>query len=136
MDTRSLHCPNCSAPIDVPLGETEHLCEYCGSHLRLLPSGEEMEVVRTREEMKYRERVAVQQQILRNRMEQEEMDRWRQLAGRVAISALPVVGQAAGRALFRAAATRGGGCTGCGCLSVLGAVVVAAALLGGLLHRL
>jgi hypothetical protein len=134
MDTRSLHCPNCSAPIAVPLGEVEHACAYCGSQLRLLPSGEEMEVVRTREEMKVRERVAVQQQVLRNQMQQEEMDRWRQVAGRVAIASLPVVGRAAGNALFRAAVTRGGGCAGCGCVCLLAAVVAAAALLSGLLR--
>jgi len=133
-ETRSLKCPNCAAPIDVPLGEVEHYCAYCASHLRLLPGEEEMEVVRTREEMKHRERISAQQQILRNQMHHEEMDRWRQTAGRVVVSALPLVGEAAGKAMFRAAMTRGGGCLGCGCLGAAGVVLAALALLGGFLR--
>ena len=52
---------------------------------------EEMEVVRTREEMKYKERVAVQKEILRKRLEADEADKWRETAGKVAIAALPLV---------------------------------------------
>ncbi|MBN2432829.1 MAG: hypothetical protein JXQ27_15250 [Acidobacteria bacterium] len=122
MEKKSVHCPNCSAPLDLPVGEVEALCEYCSSRLRFVPGQEELEVVRTREEMKYRERVAVQKQILKNKMDQEEMDRWRSVAGRVAIAALPVVGDVAGRSLFGAAMNRGKGCFGCGCLAVLGAL--------------
>jgi hypothetical protein len=133
MKTRTLHCPNCSAPLDVPLGETETLCSFCDSRLRMLPGTEEMAVVRTREEMKYRERVAVQKAILRKRLEQEEAARWRQLAGKVAITALPVVGSTAGRALFGAAVRRGGGCLGCGCTGALAAL---AAIVLGLLALL
>lgn len=128
MQAHSHHCPNCSAPLEVPLGEVEALCAYCGSRLRFIPEAEELEVVRTREEMKYRERVAVQKQILRNRLEQEEMDRWRRVATKVAIAAMPVVGEAAGKAMFGAAVGRGGGCLGCGCLAAL--VVAVAALIG------
>ena len=54
------HCPNCSAPLAVELGQVEVLCEFCDSRLRLIPGRDELAVVRTREEMKYRERVAVQ----------------------------------------------------------------------------
>ncbi len=89
--------------------------------------------MRTREEMKYKERVAVQKEILNKRMEQEEMDRWREVAGNVAIRALPVVGDVAGRALFGAAMTRGGGCVGCGCLGLLAALGAIAALIASLL---
>jgi hypothetical protein len=134
MQTRTIHCPNCSAPLDVPLGETETLCDFCDSRLRMLPGTEEMAVVRTREEMKYKERVAVQKAILQKRLDQEEAERWRQVAGKVAIAALPVVGSAAGRAMYGAALRRGGGCLGCGCtgvLAALGAIVVGLlALLG------
>ena len=113
-------CPNCSAPVHVPLGEVEAICEYCGSHLRFIPDQQEMEVVHKREEMKYRERVTMQKALLKKQMDQEEMERWRRMAGRVALQALPVVGDAAGRALFRAALggrrrRRGG----CGCLVLL-----------------
>ncbi len=97
METKALDCPNCSAPATVPLGEVETVCEYCGSHLRFLPDEREMEVVRTREEMKRRERVAVQKAILRKKLEQEELARWRETAGKVAIAALPVVGDESGR---------------------------------------
>lgn len=128
-DRSSHHCPNCGAPLAVPLGETEVACEYCSSLLRFVPGAEELEVVRTREEMKYRERVAVRKQILRNQLHQEEMDRWRQTAAKVAISALPVVGEAAGNALFRSALRRGGGCFGCGCLGLVAGLI---ALLAGL----
>ena len=133
-ETRSLKCPNCGAPVDVPLGEVEHYCDYCASRLRLLPGEEEMEVVRTREEMKHRERVAAQQQILRNQMHQEEMDRWRRTAGRVAVSALPLVGEAAGKAMFRAAMNRGAGCLGCGCVGAVGVVLAVLTLLVNLLR--
>jgi len=49
LKTVSLGCPNCSAPLSVPLGEVETGCEFCGSELRLLPGEQELEVVRTRE---------------------------------------------------------------------------------------
>jgi len=118
MERHSIHCPNCSAPLIVPLGEVEVFCEYCSSQLRFIPNSAELEVVRTREEMKYRERVDLQKAALRQRMEAEEMDKWREVAGKVAISALPVVGDVAGRALFGAALQRGSGCIGCGCVTV------------------
>lgn len=127
MPTETRRCPNCAAPQHLPLGEVETVCEYCGSQLRFLPGEGEMEVVRTREEMKYRERVAVHKAALDKQLKQEELERWRQTAGKVAIAALPLVGDAAGRALFRAAIHRGtGGCSGCGCL---GAAVVVGALI-------
>jgi hypothetical protein len=107
----------------VDLGEIEAPCEYCGSELRIVPEAEELEVIRTREEMKYRERVAVQKAILRKKLEQEELDRWRQAAAKVAISAMPVVGEAAGKALFRGAVRRGGGCAGCGCLGLIAGLI-------------
>ena len=124
----SHHCPNCSAPVEVPLGEVEVFCEYCDSQLRFIPEAEELEVVRTREEMKYRERVAVEKQILKNRLHREEMERWRETAARVAIAAVPVVGRSAGRALFNQAVSRSGGCGGGGVV-VLGGLVGALALL-------
>jgi hypothetical protein len=95
-----------------------------------LPAENELEVVRTREEMKHRERVEVEKQILRNRLEQEEMDRWRQTAAKVAIAAVPIVGRTAGRAAFSAAAARGGGCGGCSCLALIAALIGAGALFG------
>ena len=112
METGHLGCPNCGAPPDVPLGEVEALCEYCRSKLRFVPEKNELEVVRTREEMKHREQIAVEKQILRNQLEKQEMDRWRETASRVAIAALPIVGRTAARAAFNQAAARGGG--GCG----------------------
>jgi hypothetical protein len=117
--------------MDVPIGEVEEICSYCGSRLRFMPEAEELEVVRTREEMKYKERVAVQKEVLRKKIEQEEMDRWRQTASKVAIAAMPVVGDVAGRALFGAAVSRGGGCIGCGCIAVLAVVGAVVALLLG-----
>ena len=87
METRHLGCPNCGAPLDVLLGEVEALCEYCRSKLRFVPEENELEVLRTREEMKHRERIAVEKQILRNQLEHEEMDRWRETASKVAIAA-------------------------------------------------
>jgi len=125
-EASSHHCPNCSAPVEVPLGEVEVFCAYCDSQLRFIPEAEELDVVRTREEMKYLERVAVEKQILRNKLQQEEMNRWRETAAKVAIAAVPVVGRSAGRALFGAALRKGGGC-GIGCL------VLVAAALGSLL---
>jgi len=121
------HCSNCSAPLEVELGQVEVFCEFCDSHLRIVPGEDELAVVRTREEMKYRERVAVQKAILRQKLEREEAERWRQTAAKVAIAAVPLVGRAAGRGLFNAALRSGGGCFGCGCLGLLVAVV-----LGGL----
>ncbi len=130
METRHLGCPNCGAALDVPLGDVEAVCEYCRSKLRFIPEDNELEVVRTREEMKRRERVEVEKQILRNRMQQEEMDRWRETAAKVAIAAVPIVGRTAGRAAFNAAAARGGGCGGCGCMAVLAALAGALVLFG------
>lgn len=123
-DPTTHHCPNCSAPVEVPLGEVEVFCEYCGSQLRFMPAAEELEVVRTREEMKVRERVAVEKQILRNKLHREEMDRWRETAAKVAIASVPIVGRTAGRALFNQALRRGGGC---GCLAALAFLAAAAA---------
>lgn len=125
MQTETLHCPNCSAPLDAPVGETDLLCEYCESRLRRTPVEGELEVVRTREEMKYKERVAVRQAILRKQLEQEEAERWRQTAANVAITVLPAVGTAVGRGLFRAALRRG---IGCGCLLPILAALAAALL--------
>ena len=116
MDAKELHCPNCSAPLKVPPGEVDVLCEFCESRLTFIPSTQEMEVVRTREDMKRKERVEVQRLQLQKEFQQEETERWRQTAAQVAISTLPVVGTAVGRGLFRAALGRGRGCLGCGCL--------------------
>ena len=125
------HCSNCSAPLEVALGQIEVLCEFCDSRLRIIPGKDELAVVRTREEMKYRERVAVQKAILRQKLEREEAERWRQTAARVAIAAVPIVGRAAGRGLFNAALKRGSGCLGCGCFAVLAVVLAVLALLFG-----
>jgi hypothetical protein len=126
-DALTLKCPNCSAPLLVPLGEVELDCEYCDSRVRFIPEKEELEVVRVREEMKYRERVALERERMRKRLEQAEAERWRQTAARVAMAALPVVGRSAGCAFFNAALRRrGGGCLGCGYLlplAALGALV-------------
>ena len=92
------------------------LCDFCESRLTFIPSTQEMEVVRTREDMKRKERVEVQRLQLQKQLQQEETERWRQTAAQVAISTLPVVGTAVGRGLFRAALGRGRGCRGCGCL--------------------
>lgn len=116
METKELHCPNCSAPLKVPPGEVDVLCEFCESRLTFVPSTQEMEVVRTREEMKRKERVEVQRLQLEKELQQEEAAAWRQTAAQVAISALPVVGTAVGRGVFHAVLRRGGGCLGCGCL--------------------
>ncbi len=45
MDPESPNCPNCGAPLVVPMGETEVPCEYCSSLLRFVPGAEELEVV-------------------------------------------------------------------------------------------
>ena len=131
-EVQAHHCANCSAPLEVELGQVEVFCEYCDSELKLIPGQEELAVVRTREEMKYRERVAVQKAILRQKLEREEAEKWRQTAAKVAIHALPIVGRSAGRGLFNAALQRGGGCFGCGCLAVLGLLAAAVSLLLGL----
>lgn len=134
-EVRSVKCPNCSAPMTVPLGETEMDCDYCDSRIRFLPGSDEMEVVRTREELKARERVALAQTRMRHQLEQEEAERWRQTAAKVAIAALPVIGRTAGRAVFDAALRRGGGgCLGCGCLVPLGLLAAGAAAAGALLR--
>ena len=125
------HCSNCSAPLEVELGQVEVFCDYCDSWLRIVPGEDELAVVRTREEMKYRERVAVQKAILRQKLEVEEAERWRQAAAKVAIAAVPLVGRAAGRGLFNAALQRGGGCLGCGCLALLAAGFAALVVLFG-----
>lgn len=127
-----MHCPNCSAPLDVPMGETEVLCHFCSSRLRFTPGAEELEVVKTREEMKYKERVEVQKAILQKQLQQEEAQAWRQTAAQIAIAALPVVGTVAGRELFRAALGRRG-CLGCGCvlpILALAALALLATVLG------
>ena len=80
---RGHKCPNCSAPLDVDLGQVEVFCEYCDSSLRLLPGKDELAVVRTREEMKYRERVAMRKAHLRQKLEREEAQKWRQKAAEV-----------------------------------------------------
>jgi hypothetical protein len=133
VDARSVKCPNCSAPMTVPLGEVEVDCEYCDSLVRFVPAREEMEVVKTREEMKRRERVALAQARLRKQLEQEEAEAWRRTAAKVAVAALPIVGRSAGQAFFRAALRQTGagrGCLGCGC--VLPLILAAAALLATL----
>ncbi len=130
MEEHHLGCPNCGAPLDVPIGEVEAICEYCASRLRFIPEDNELEVVKTREEMKHRERIAVEKEILRKKFETEEMDRWRQTAARVAIAAVPIVGRTAGRAAFNAAAGRGGGCGGCGCLGLIAALIAGGAVIG------
>ncbi len=129
-EVKSYDCPNCAAPTTLPLGEVETVCEYCGSHLRFLPDEREMKVVRTREEMKRRERVAIQKAMLKKQLEQEELARWRETAAKVALAALPIVGDVAGRTLFRSAVHRGGaGCSGCGCLVVVAMALAALAAL-------
>ena len=117
-------CPNCAAPARAALGEVEVVCEYCGSLLRYEVTAEELEVVRTREEMKRRERIEVQKAALRHQAELEEMERWRRVAADVALQAMPVIGDAAGRALFRGALRRGSGC-GCGCVALIVGLIVA-----------
>jgi hypothetical protein len=126
-EARSVKCPNCSAPMVVPLGETELDCDFCDSRVRFLPGSDELQVVRTREEMKARERVALAQARMRQQLEQEEAERWRQAAAKVAIAALPVIGRSAGRAAFEAALGRRAGCMGCGCALLLLALLAATA---------
>ncbi len=127
MGEESRHCPNCAAPVDLGLGELETVCAYCRSRLRFVPDRQEMEVIRTREEMKYRERIAVQREILNKQLRQEELAKWRETAGKVALGALPFLGEAAGRALFRTVLGQGG--CGCGCLAVLAVLVLGASSL-------
>ncbi len=130
MDVRTVHCPNCSAPLKVPLGEVEVVCDFCESRLKFHPDASELAVVKTREEMKYRERVAVRKAVLQKQLEQEEAERWRRTAAQVAIAVLPVVGSAVGRSMFHAALGRRSGCLGCGCLvAVLGGLTLFAAAL-------
>ena len=129
-ETRHLGCPNCGAPLDLPIGEVEKFLRVCASRLKFIPEDNELEVVRPRKEvMKHRERVEVEKQILRNRLE-EEMDRWRETAAKVAIAAVPIVGRTAGRAAFNSAARSGGGWAGGGCLGLIAALVAAGAMLG------
>jgi uncharacterized Zn finger protein (UPF0148 family) len=130
-EIRGHHCSNCSAPLEVELGQVEVFCDFCDSWLRILPGESELAVIRTREEMKYRERVAVQKAILRQKLEREEAERWRQTAAKVAIAAVPLVGRAAGRGLFNAALARGGGCLTCGCLAFLAIPLLLLAVLFG-----
>jgi Zn-finger nucleic acid-binding protein len=131
MDVRTVHCPNCSAPLTVPVGEVEVVCDFCESRLKFHLDAGELAVVKTREEMKYRERVAVRKAVLQKQLEQEEAERWRRTAAQVAIAVLPVVGSAVGRNMFHAALGRRSGCLGCGCLlaSLAALAVLAAALL-------
>lgn len=116
----------------VPLGETEHDCAFCDSRVRFLPDGTEMAVVRTREEMKTRERVALAQARLRQQLEEQEAERWRRTAAKVAIAALPVLGRTAGRAFFDATLRRRG-CVGCGC--VIPIVILLAGVVSALALR-
>ena len=127
-EARTVKCPNCSAPMLVPLGETEKDCDFCDSRVRFLPGSDELQVVRTREEMKTRERVALAQARMRQQLELEDAERWRQTAAKVAIAALPVIGRSAGRAVFDAAlGRRGGSCLGCGCVAPLVALLAGVA---------
>jgi hypothetical protein len=132
-EVRSVKCPNCSAPMAVPLGECEMLCDFCDSLVRFLPGSGEMEVVRTREEMKSRERVALAQERMRQQLEAEEAARWRQTAANVAIAALPILGRTAGSAIFDAVLGNRRGCLGCGCVIPLLALLTGAACV--LAHR-
>ena len=116
-------CPNCSAPVKVPLGEVETGCEYCGSRLKFLPGESELAVVRTREDMKRRERVDIQRLILQQKMQQEELARWRETAGKVAIAVLPLVGRHVARGMVSAAMGR----RGCLVLPLLLALAASAA---------
>jgi len=130
MEKQAHHCPNCSAPLSLEPGQVEVLCEFCESRLKFIPGEEELEVFRKREEMKYRERVAVRKLVLEKELQKEEGERWRQTAAKVAITALPVVGSAMGRQLFNAALGRRSGCLGCGCLIfAAGAVLLLLGLL-------
>ena len=132
MPDASRACPNCSAPLNLAVGQVEILCEYCDSLLKFVPSSEELEVVRTREQMKYRERVAKQKTILENQLRQDESEKWRRTAANVAVQALPIVGTHAGHALFRAALGRSAGScagSGCGCVAILVGLIAAAAAL-------
>jgi len=126
-ESRSVKCPNCSAPMEVPLGEVEMACSFCESLIRFIPGSEEMEVVRTREELKSRERVAVEQERIREEHEREEADAWRKTAADVAMKALPVIGGSAGRAIYRAAFGWRRGCLGCGCVVPLVVAALSAA---------
>ncbi len=130
MKDETRHCPNCSAPVEIPVGETKAVCHFCESRLRFLPEAGEMEVVRTREEMKYRERVAVRQIVLQQQLQKEEAEAWRRTAAQVAISAAPLLGAAVARGVFHLALGRRPGCIGCGCLlPLLTLFALAAALL-------
>lgn len=128
-DTRSVKCPNCSAPMDVPLGEVEWSCTFCNSAVRFIPGSEEMEVVRVREEHKSQERVEVERERLRQEHDRQEAEAWRQTATDVAMKALPVIGGSAGRAIFRAALGRHRGCAGCGCVVPVVVTALSAAIL-------
>jgi hypothetical protein len=123
VETRNLKCPNCGAPTELALGEVEALCQFCGSRVAHLPGEGELEVVRTREEVKARERLDVERLEQQRRLRELEGERWRQAAGKVAAAVLPALGRSAGRAAAEAVLARGGGCLGCGCS-------VALALLG------
>ena len=126
MEEKNIHCPNCSAPISAPVGEVELICEFCESKLKFIPDTSEMEVVKTREEMKYKERVEVRKLVLQKQLQQEEAEAWRKTAADVALKALPIVGTSVGRGLFRAALGRSAGCLGCGCLVPVAVVVMIA----------
>jgi len=117
----------------VPLGEVEAHCQYCESLVRFIPGSEELQVVRTREELKYRERLALHQERMRQELQREEYEAWRQTAAKVAIAALPIVGRTAGRVVFDAALRRGG-CLGCGCVLPFVLLVSTATLLAAILR--
>ena len=78
MDKQAHHCPNCSAPLNLEPGQVMILCEFCESTLKFIPDENELEVFKKREEMKYRERVAVRKLVLQKELDQEEGDKWRQ----------------------------------------------------------
>lgn len=134
MDKRTRHCPNCGAPIAIEIGETDFVCQFCASKLHFIPSREELTVVKKREEMKYRERVATRKLAMEKQLRQEEAEKWRQTAAKVAVAALPLVGDTAGRALFNSILKRGSGCIGCGCIVIILVIAAAVVLSNYLLH--
>jgi len=78
--------------------------------------------------MKYTERVAVRQIVLRQELDRQEANAWRQTAARVAISAAPVLGAALARGAFRAVLSRPRFLPGCGCLLLALALLLVLAL--------
>jgi len=113
-------------------GEVEVDCDYCDSRVRLLPGSDEMEVVRTREELKSRERVTLEQERLRR-----QVSRRRPSAGARPPRAWPLprcpCWAAARVAPRRRALRRPGGCLGCGCLLPLALLLAAGSALAAAL---